>query len=312
MNLMVSQPIIESIFFKNSPLHDGAIIISNNNIKSTRVVLPINNETKISSNYGLRHRAAVSITEKTDASRIVHSNISGSSVATIWDMGTINKKVSGSIIAITGIIQAHDCTSSGHVLPLIQVHNSDYRGGWSYDYHASGYSVTVPIAFSVTGETATGNIAIKIKYGAGGGGGTSIKLLDVSSIASVTVTIGDGGNGGTASTTGGAAQGTTGGTSSFGTYATATGGVGGWGGGYTGNAQSNQDILGYPGTGGTAADGDINLKGEDGLMSSFDDFNKWKPNTNYYTGARGGMAAGLSSGNSRNCLLYTSPSPRDV
>ena len=139
-----------------------------------------------------------------------------------------------------------------------------------------------------------------VSGGAGGGGGTSIKLLDVSSIASVTVTIGDGGNGGTASTTGGAAQGTTGGTSSFGTYATATGGVGGWGGGYTGNAQSNQDILGYPGTGGTAADGDINLKGEDGLMSSFDDFNKWKPNTNYYTGARGGMAAGLSAGNSRN------------
>ena len=46
MNIMVTQPIIESIFFKNSPLHDGAIIISNNNIKSTRVVLPINNETK--------------------------------------------------------------------------------------------------------------------------------------------------------------------------------------------------------------------------------------------------------------------------
>ena len=45
MNIMVTQPIIESIFFKNSPLHDGAIIISNNNIKSTRVVLPINNES---------------------------------------------------------------------------------------------------------------------------------------------------------------------------------------------------------------------------------------------------------------------------
>ena len=64
MNITVTQPILESIFFKNSPLHDGAIIISDNIIKATRVVLPINNETKISSKFGLRHRAAVSITEK--------------------------------------------------------------------------------------------------------------------------------------------------------------------------------------------------------------------------------------------------------
>ena len=77
MNIMVTQPIIESIFFKNSPLHDGAIIISNNNIKSTRVVLPISNETKISSNYGLRHRAAVSITEITDAIDLVVSEENG-------------------------------------------------------------------------------------------------------------------------------------------------------------------------------------------------------------------------------------------
>jgi hypothetical protein len=140
----------------------------------------------------------------------------------------------------------------------------------------------------------------KVCGGSGGGGGTSIKLLDVTNIASVTVTVGDGGNGGGASNTGGAAQGTGGGTSSFGSYATATGGVGGWGGGYTGNAQSNSDLLGYSGTGGTAADGDINLKGEDGLFPTFDDFNSWKPNTNYYTGARGGMAAGLSAGNSRS------------
>ena len=77
MNISVTQPILESIFFKNSPLHDGAIIISDNIIKATRVVLPINNETKISSNFGLRHRAAVSITEKTDAVAIVVSEENG-------------------------------------------------------------------------------------------------------------------------------------------------------------------------------------------------------------------------------------------
>ena len=77
MNITVTQPILESIFFKNSPLHDGAIIISNNIIRATRVVLPINNETKIAGKYGLRHRAAVSITEKTDAVAIVVSEESG-------------------------------------------------------------------------------------------------------------------------------------------------------------------------------------------------------------------------------------------
>ena len=77
MNITVTKPILESIFFKNSPLHDGAIIISNNIIRATRVVLPINNEAKISGKYGLRHRAAVSISEKTDAVAIVVSEENG-------------------------------------------------------------------------------------------------------------------------------------------------------------------------------------------------------------------------------------------
>ena len=76
-NITVTQPILESIFFKNNPLHDGAIIISNNIIKATRVILPINSDIKISSKYGLRHRAAVSITEKTDAVAIVVSEENG-------------------------------------------------------------------------------------------------------------------------------------------------------------------------------------------------------------------------------------------
>ena len=47
MNINVTQPIIESIFFKNSPLHDGAIVIENNVVKATRVILPVNNEKNI-------------------------------------------------------------------------------------------------------------------------------------------------------------------------------------------------------------------------------------------------------------------------
>ena len=77
MNIAVTQPIIESIFFKNSPLHDGAIIISSNVIKATRVILPVSNETNIPQRFGLRHRAAIGITERTDALAIVVSEETG-------------------------------------------------------------------------------------------------------------------------------------------------------------------------------------------------------------------------------------------
>ncbi|WP_299889194.1 diadenylate cyclase CdaA [uncultured Lacinutrix sp.] len=77
MNIKVTQPIIESIFFKNSPLHDGAIIIENNIVKATRVILPVNNEKTIPQRFGLRHRAAVGITERTDAIAIAVSEETG-------------------------------------------------------------------------------------------------------------------------------------------------------------------------------------------------------------------------------------------
>ncbi|MEM9680375.1 MAG: diadenylate cyclase CdaA [Bacteroidota bacterium] len=77
MNINVSQPIIESIFFKNSPLHDGAVIIANNIIKATRVILPVNNEKTIPQRFGLRHRAAIGITEKTDSIALVVSEETG-------------------------------------------------------------------------------------------------------------------------------------------------------------------------------------------------------------------------------------------
>jgi uncharacterized protein (TIGR00159 family) len=77
MNIKVTQPIIESIFFKNSPLHDGAVIIENNVVKATRVILPVSNEQNIPQRFGLRHRAAVGITEKTDAVAIAVSEETG-------------------------------------------------------------------------------------------------------------------------------------------------------------------------------------------------------------------------------------------
>jgi uncharacterized protein (TIGR00159 family) len=77
MYIEITQPIIESIFYKNSPLHDGAAVIANNYIVATRVILPVSNERNIPLHYGLRHRAAVGITEKTDAVAIVVSEETG-------------------------------------------------------------------------------------------------------------------------------------------------------------------------------------------------------------------------------------------
>ncbi|MGB5821267.1 MAG: diadenylate cyclase CdaA [Saonia sp.] len=77
MNIEVSQPIIESIFYKNSPLHDGAAIVEGNFIVATRVILPVSNERSIPLRFGLRHRAAVGITEKTDALALVVSEETG-------------------------------------------------------------------------------------------------------------------------------------------------------------------------------------------------------------------------------------------
>jgi len=78
MNIEITQPIVESIFYKNSPLHDGAAIIEDNYITATRVILPVTNERNIPLRFGLRHRAAVGITEKTDALALVVSEETGS------------------------------------------------------------------------------------------------------------------------------------------------------------------------------------------------------------------------------------------
>jgi DNA integrity scanning protein DisA with diadenylate cyclase activity len=73
----VSKRLLESIFFKNSPLHDGAVIIEKNKIKAARCVLPVTENTDLPAHYGMRHRAALGITEQTDAISIIVSEETG-------------------------------------------------------------------------------------------------------------------------------------------------------------------------------------------------------------------------------------------
>ncbi len=72
----ISTPLIENIFFKNSPLHDGAMIVTNNRIKAAGCILPVTKKT-VSSRAGLRHRAAIGITERSDAIAIIVSEETG-------------------------------------------------------------------------------------------------------------------------------------------------------------------------------------------------------------------------------------------
>ena len=76
-NIFLSSQILETIFFKNSPLHDGAIIIKGNYITATRVVLPLSDNKKIAKRFGLRHKAGMGISEKTDATAIIISEQTG-------------------------------------------------------------------------------------------------------------------------------------------------------------------------------------------------------------------------------------------
>lgn len=77
VSMELSIPVIESIFHKNAPLHDGAAIVENNTITATRVVLPVSENKSIPKRFGLRHRAALGITEKTDALVLVVSEETG-------------------------------------------------------------------------------------------------------------------------------------------------------------------------------------------------------------------------------------------
>jgi diadenylate cyclase len=73
----VSRQLLENIFYKNSPLHDGAVIITNNRIVAARCVLPVSESTYFPAYLGLRHRAAVGISEISDAIAIVVSEQTG-------------------------------------------------------------------------------------------------------------------------------------------------------------------------------------------------------------------------------------------
>ena len=86
--------LIENIFFKNSPLHDGAMIISDHRIKSVGCILPVSHDMNVPKNFGLRHRAALGLSQVTDAVCVVVSEETGH--ISVVDNGSLKSKVSTS------------------------------------------------------------------------------------------------------------------------------------------------------------------------------------------------------------------------
>jgi diadenylate cyclase len=91
IDAVISAELLETIFFKNSPLHDGAVLIEDGKIFAARCPLPITDRVSLPPKYGMRHRAAIGISEHTDALVVVVSEESGT--ITVADGGQVKDNI---------------------------------------------------------------------------------------------------------------------------------------------------------------------------------------------------------------------------
>jgi DNA integrity scanning protein DisA with diadenylate cyclase activity len=77
IDALINTRLIENIFFKNSPLHDGAMIVAHDRIMAAGCILPVSHDTNIPRSLGLRHRSALGIAQATDALAVIVSEETG-------------------------------------------------------------------------------------------------------------------------------------------------------------------------------------------------------------------------------------------
>jgi len=92
IDAIISAELLETIFFKNSPLHDGAVLIEDGKIFAARCPLPITDQISLPPRFGMRHRAAIGISEHTDALVVVVSEESGK--ITVAEGGEVKEHIS--------------------------------------------------------------------------------------------------------------------------------------------------------------------------------------------------------------------------
>jgi uncharacterized protein (TIGR00159 family) len=93
LNAYTSSRLLETIFIKNGPLHDGAVLIENERILAARCVLPVSEDFTLPAHFGMRHRAGIGATENTDAFVIMVSEETGN--ISVAEHGEIIEKISG-------------------------------------------------------------------------------------------------------------------------------------------------------------------------------------------------------------------------
>lgn len=91
IDAIISAELLETIFFKNSPLHDGAVLIEDGKIFAARCPLPITDRVSLPPKYGMRHRAAIGISEHTDSLVVVVSEESGN--ITVAESGEVKENI---------------------------------------------------------------------------------------------------------------------------------------------------------------------------------------------------------------------------
>lgn len=92
LDASISEQLIESIFNKSSPLHDGAVIIESGKLKTASAILPVSESQELPKSAGLRHRAAVGITEKAKVAAFIVSEENGN-ISYAFD-GALRRKIS--------------------------------------------------------------------------------------------------------------------------------------------------------------------------------------------------------------------------
>jgi len=96
IDALVSRELLENIFFKNSPLHDGAVVINKHRIAAARCILPVSKSDALPTDIGLRHRSAVGITTETDAIAVIVSEQTGQISVSI--QGQLHRNISPTVL----------------------------------------------------------------------------------------------------------------------------------------------------------------------------------------------------------------------
>lgn len=111
LDAQVSARLLENIFFKNTPLHDGAVVIREGRIIAAACILPVSKNQEIPQHYGLRHRAALGITEKSDATCIVVSEETGN--ISVTKEGSIREVSADELFLVLHSTSADTATANG-------------------------------------------------------------------------------------------------------------------------------------------------------------------------------------------------------